>query len=485
MDPQLAAALQYNLEHAVYYPDFVRQTLRQAVDDVLEGAPVDVALAEAQAVAGEHLAQRAAEAERPTERFTVTGPTPTPVPGGTLIRFGVLEDRDRETYEPLADAFHKEHPEIHVDLRVSSDWRPEVRDREVDCFVGYAGLSREMVGNVLALDPLYTNDPAFDLDIYYLDGTLWGLPLDSDALLLYYNRDRFDQTGEPYPANNWTPQDLVATALALSDRNASPPAYGFYPQHGALVDGASYVAWLGGQLFDQQGYPSFDDSTVVEALTVYADLISRAMPPEAQERVGDRLSGYTVSSSSGSHPDWVQAGHVAMWTDSYRRYASAPPLDNVGVVALPKGQSAFSAPGRALFISQETPYPEACWTWISYLSAQPEAIRDLPVRSDVVSEEAWRGKVGPETANAWQAIAERGDVLRPSWQAESTYGRSNALYWFDEALESVLAGKSPARALGEAQIKAAVFVDCMVSETPEEDTFRACVRQADPSVVIE
>jgi hypothetical protein len=170
-----------------------------------------------------------------------------------------------------------------------------------------------------------------------------------------------------------------------------------------------------------------------------------------------------------------------MWTDTYARYASAPPLDHVSVAPLPKGAASFYALSRALFISRHTTHPEACWKWIAFLSEQPEAVRDLPVRRDVAEADAWREKVDSETADVWLAILARGDALRLPWMVQGNEVGHGALYWLDVALEEVLAGALPVDALGEAQVKAAAFVDC-VGEEGEQGTWRDCAKKADPGI---
>jgi maltose-binding protein MalE len=50
---------------------------------------------------------------------------------------------------------------------------------------------------------------------------LWGLPLWYDSILLFYNKDVFDQNSQPYPQENWTEIELVEAAVNMTDRSVN------------------------------------------------------------------------------------------------------------------------------------------------------------------------------------------------------------------------------------------------------------------------
>ncbi len=488
MDPALAAAFQYNLEHAVDVPGFIQGALSRAYQAALEGASLEAVLAEQQTRANETLTRMAEGSEEPAEAFTVAPAAPRSSEEATEVRFHVLSSGDLDLYRSLAGQFGETHPEIDVLVEPSANWAIAEQAAEADCFLGHAAGVRESRDSLLALDPLIAEDE-YDTSVFYpdhlapltVDGTLWGLPLETDARLLYYNRDRFDQAGAPYPAMDGTPRDLVTWALDLTDLDGPQPQYGFYPILGAYVDAATYVVWLGGQLFDAQGQPTLDDPTTVEATALYAALITDAAPPEARERTGDRLSGVTVT--WGERPGLVQSGQVAMWVHDHGHHVAARALDfPVGIARLPAGAVSFPATLRVLYISTAATDPDACWEWITFLSAQPQATRLLPVRRDAVASDAWGERAGREVAETWSASLARPRAPQPAWYTDPVADR--ALYWFDEALAQVFDGASPADALVEAQGIAFAFVLCMQDDAEGEQVWRSCVRQADPGITL-
>jgi ABC-type glycerol-3-phosphate transport system substrate-binding protein len=488
MDSALAAAFQYNLDHAIDVPGTIRGALFRAYQAALEGASLEAVLAEEEARANETLARIAEASEEPAEAFAVAPVAPQSGEDAIEVRFHAPFGDDLDLYRALAKQFGGLHPEINVLVEPSSNWAIADLAAEADCFLGYVSGVQASRNSLLAIDPLLA-EADFDSGVFYptylepltVDGTLWGLPLDADARLLYYSRDRFDQAGEPYPSPGWTPRDLVARALDLADLDGPEPQYGFYPVFGAYADAATYVAWLGGQLFDAQGQPAFVDPSVVEATALYAALVSGAAPPETLEQTGDRLSGVTVT--WGERPGLVQSGQAGIWVDEYQHHGVARPLEfRFGVAPLPAGAVSFPATLRALYISANAADPDACWQWIAFLSAQPQAVRLLPVRRDVAASDAWRERVGQETAEAWMQILARPQAPQPPWYTDPV--ADHALYWFDEALAQVFAGASPTDALADAQGKASAFTSCMEERAEDEQAWRTCARQADPAITL-
>ena len=91
-------------------------------------------------------------------------------------------------------------------------------------------------GALLDLAPLMERD-GIDPETFvpelidaFSDGEkIYGIPKDSAAWGVYYNKDKFDEAGLDYPSDDWTMEDLRATARALTrdDRGRNPDQPGF------------------------------------------------------------------------------------------------------------------------------------------------------------------------------------------------------------------------------------------------------------------
>lgn len=487
-DAQTAAVYRYNLEHAVFVPAPVRAALTHAAfEPLLKGEPLEKVMSAAQADCATRLAQAAQEHGEASQVLVAT-----PVSASTttaLVRFQVRAGDDLASWRALAARFAEEHPEIQIDFVRTSSLDLAQAAQMADCFVGaiYMLQASGSTG-LLPLDSLIERT-GFGLEPYYstilasaqVGGKLWALPLGADANFLYYHSGLFDAAHTPYPNGDWTPDQFVEQAIALTRITDGNPHYGFYLPSGTPVDGPEYLQWLGGKAFDAQGRPTFDDPSMVAALIGYAALIKRATPPDSVPQAEVFFDGIR-SSTNDAYPTPIREGRVMMWLDRADAFSRAGALPfKVGVAPLPAGARSLSNIWPwGLFISTTAANPEACWEWVRFLSTQPEAVAGLAVRRDLAEGPVWRKQVGEAVAEVWLALVARGEVpLAPS---QGEVSRS-AAYWLHGAVADVLAGGFPATALAAAQKKASIYSVCLASRqglTQEE--MRTCAKQADPDV---
>lgn len=483
-----SAVFQYTLEHARHYPGAVHGALRGAYEAVLQGEPAEAAATAAQADALRRLSQEAAVAQEPPA--TVAVPPSKVEPGAaTTIRFHVRPGADLTAWRALAERFQTLHPDIIVDIENGQSLDLAAEAAQADCFVGLPAMLVTPQGKeaVLPLDP-FLGVAGLDLEAIIptiletarAGGRLWALPLEADATFLYYNPALFDAAGVPYPDQDWTPQQLLAQAIALTGDQGSDLSYGFYFPSGAIIDAPAYLAWLGGKVFNADGQPNFDDPATAAALAQYVTFVSKATPPSSEKPDDVYFDGISILSSS-EYPPAIRSGRVAMWALSYSNYRFLAPLPyEVGVAPLPAGTYSLSQiVPWALFISARTEHRDACWAWLTFVSRRPEVVSLLPVRQDMVASEAWRKEVGTATAEAWQTVLERGEVTSG---LSSDLHTSRATYWLYQAVAEALAGEAPATVLAQAQKKAMAYSACLAGRGDAEDTVRACARQADPEV---
>ncbi|MBN2003012.1 MAG: extracellular solute-binding protein [Anaerolineae bacterium] len=484
LDGKAAEAYHYALDHIIIPPDAVTGALYRAYKAVMTGTPAQQALNEYQPKMLAEIEEAAARADQPPVDITVATPFPTPRPGATTVRFMLPFDADRATYRILAQRFQDANPDIAVEL-ISADNTGQSPADFVDAWAGH--FSGDPTG-MLPLDA-FAETGSVDLSLYppqTLDalrqqGKLMGIPLQVDAPLLYYNRDLFESQGASVPAADWTPQRFVEKAIALSD---GAGVYGFYPDQESYNCDANFIAWLGGKLFDENGMPTFDDATVTQAVGNYVQLLNNGTPATA--RSNPAKSRFSQSSSGiftyGAHPGTVDKGNIAMWIHSFSAHNFAPPTDfTIGVAPFLSG-GALAPDGSAdnLYISTKSANPEAAWAWLSFLSAQPEAVKLLPLNKGIAANPAWEQQVGRETATAWRQILDQDYRLWPPEMKSSI--RYLALHWFDQALAEALAGGPVAPALERAQTSAAAFVECCADQDETWAAYIACARQADPQI---
>ena len=153
---------------------------------------------------------------------------------------------ERELYQTFIDEFQQAQPEIQVELSFEA-WE-DYMTRLPTLFAG--GAVPDVVHQHMsivqdygargALDDLtpYMERDGIDRANYIealfeafsnTDGQVLAFPKDSAAWGIYYNKDKFDEAGVEYPADDWTIDDFRETARALTldenGRNANDPDF--------------------------------------------------------------------------------------------------------------------------------------------------------------------------------------------------------------------------------------------------------------------
>lgn len=290
------------------------------------------------------------------------------------------------------------------------------------------------------LDTLIAAHPGFDLDDYYplaLDlvrheGNLRGLTAELDLVVIYYNKDLFDQAGVPYPTAGWTRDDFLETAVAL--RKELPErkmAFGgqvdevvpfIYAHGGAVKEGNNYtltaprtveaVRWFAGLALAHQVIPFPEQLEAYqpepgEGMIVWSFLTTG----EGEAPTAEELRWGTIG---GNVQMAAQEGDVALWSGqlSDRQGTGGWNWDfGWGIVPWPRDQvEVIFSYTFAYFVSANTPHPEAALRWIDFLSRQPPQLKGIPARRSVAGSvqvrQTFVDQIGDEAYNACLAVIE-------------------------------------------------------------------------------
>jgi ABC-type glycerol-3-phosphate transport system substrate-binding protein len=232
----------------------------------------------------------------------------------------------------------------------------------------------------LAADVNYdpNNMVAGTLEQVTRDGMLWGFPMSIAPVVIWYDPNLFEQAGLPMPENDWTISEWEDAVRALYD--------GENPVFQTQSFGGSYILMLaaayGGVPIDYSSLPYtiVADPIAIQAVQEVLDLAKDGLL-DYQELVGD--SGFMGGGGGGggSIPmfdsilipnDWRLQNREGEFAEPYR------------VVMFPRGTDYIpvSYSLSAAFISAQSPAPDACYRWLSFLAQRPELLNGMPTRKD-------------------------------------------------------------------------------------------------------
>ncbi|MCA9933623.1 MAG: sugar ABC transporter substrate-binding protein [Ardenticatenaceae bacterium] len=301
------------------------------------------------------------------------------------ISFSIFGDpAELAAYEDLVAAFSEAHPEITVQLQHipgQSDYRqrlaadfssgepPDVillNYRRFATFAEQGGL--EPLGSYLANSDLIQESDFFQvaIDSFYMDGSLWCIPQNISSLVVYYNKDMFDAANVPYPTNDWTHEDFLAAARALT---RDVDGDGRIDEYGASIDPSIFrlapIIWqFGGQLVDDLDHPTrlmLDTPQATAAFQWFVDLqVKEHVVPDA------------VAESAEEGESRFLNGRLAMYFNSRRGVPTYRTITNFDwdVAPLPRGQQAASIlHSDGYCMAQSTQNKEAAWTFIEFANS--------------------------------------------------------------------------------------------------------------------
>ena len=163
----------------------------------------------------------------------------------TMMMWG--DPAELDVWNKIVADFHQAQPNITVKVDVS-DWEsywtkvktllsagtpPDVFAMDAPLYLDY-----QSRGVLLNLQPYLDRNPDMlngvypqTLAAYKTPDGMYGLPRDFQTIVLFYNKDMFDDAGVAYPTADWTYADLRAAAQKLTkDTNGDGKIdkYGFY-----------------------------------------------------------------------------------------------------------------------------------------------------------------------------------------------------------------------------------------------------------------
>lgn len=334
-------------------------------------APADEGQPEAVTDPVEEPEETAPEGEEPAEEEPAGEPVTI-----SYFTFSAAPDH-LEDLDQMIAAFEAEHPDITVEVEtapfddyftrlqalIAGGEAPDVFELNYESFPGYAGR-----GALLDLGPLADGDDSFSPDIFYqraydafkYEGQQYALPATFSTVVLYYNKDLFDQAGVDYPTSDWTWDDAVAAAQEITDPDAgvwglfSPVQFWEFYKKAAQNEC---------QFFNEDMTASTVDAPeCVEALETMVSFEELGVMPTAEDLAG--MSG----------DDLFSAGQLGMdvtgiWL--FAAFAEAPfQWDIVVEPGMAQKATHFFANGVAA--SASTEHPEAAWQWMQFFTTSPE-----------------------------------------------------------------------------------------------------------------
>jgi multiple sugar transport system substrate-binding protein len=249
-----------------------------------------------------------------------------------------------------------------------------------------------------------------------LNDGIYGLPWIAQPVVLYYNKDIFDEMGMDYPTADWTWDQFHEAALALTNEDH----YGFIMNSWPPIQ--MFIWSFGGEIIseDLQSSP-IDTPEAMAGAQFYADMIYNEDCCPSQETIAEQ-----------GNAEMFKAGQVAMFMGG-----AADDLDrveglNVGVSPVPQGvngENTTFAWTAATVINADTEHPDEAYEALVLLT---EGIQNWKIVSPRISQATVEHLVASEPrkeANA-EAIIQAVPYMR-AYRIVPGFSEWNTIFWED------------------------------------------------------
>lgn len=326
-----------------------------------------------------------------TKQDTPTTESATATPISSAIATAVdpitIKYYDWDTVDgSVIDAFMAENPDIIVevyDVSANSDRTTQLDilamsgDIDVMPIADGDQFTRFEQGMMANLDELIAQY-GIDMDASFgdyaswaqMDGSYYAVPYRTSRTALYYNKNIFDAAGVAYPTDEWTLDEYVKTAEAISAwGKTNGGVYGTYSH--TYGNEWAIIAAQKGDWYTPDGMCNIKDSVWVNALKMRNYLDSNGMQMPYSEI---KASGTVINSSFlGGKEGMVMAGS---WLVRDMKKTEKFPFDfSVGITAVPLLDNTVAGPRgnfsvSVLGIPETSKNKEAAFRFITYLEMQ-------------------------------------------------------------------------------------------------------------------
>lgn len=401
----------------------------------------------------------------------------------------------------------EKYPDIYVNIVSTDAFTSTVTIRDMaartDCFWWNSSLpnSDADVAAVADLRPLIDSTPNFTLDDYapaiidFLDrdGRLLGIPQGYSTRGVVYNPDLFAKVGIDAPQSDWTPEEFLSAARALTGNGV----YGYSSMGNYLGDIEFWTRQFGSTLSRKDGeqvITQFGDPKTVAAISWFLELATKhqVMPMPAFYYRQD-----VSPAKDDTSFDLQNRGLIGMWFDSglgsFADTSNDPNMLKPAFVAkmapLPTGKQGVQSADytvSAWYVSADSQQASACLNLIDYLSDTAASTNTMygfiPAQTSVAESPAFtqnNSYMVPLYEALKPTLASKKGIF--NGDASSIYAFES--YWLFEALDNIVYKQAnPATALERAEKLTNSYQACIVtnSDPSKGIDYAKCALEADP-----
>ena len=284
-------------------------------------------------------------------------------------------------------------------------------------------------------------------------GSLYGIPHEGDAFVLYINTRRWKEAGLDPAKPPKTFEQLRAANLKLTDSKKNHYAFGMLAEPAiAAIWMQSWFTAFGTDFFNTDYSNTLVDSPKgIEAFKFYTGMYTKdkVVPPGPTEvNYGAQVTLFAQEQVAYIQGPYATMGSILSANPKLEPYLKAIPFP---------GTKATAGRGTVYCIAKETKNAEAAWQLIQWLSKDENQLRFFTEATMLPTKKSALAKIDFVKYPIAKVIVEEAIPAAKSYPVFAQWPKAKAV--LDDALAATLLGKSdPEKAMKEAAIKIRVIL---------------------------
>lgn len=322
--------------------------------------------------------------------------------------------------------------------------------------------SFQAMGALLNLEPLVNQAGGkaykdqfsdFLINAMTFNGSLYGIPHEGDAFVLYINTRLWKEAGLDPDNPPKTFEQLRAANLKLADPKKNRYAYGMLAEPAiAAIWMQSWFTAYGTDFFNADYSDTLIDSPKgIEAFKFYTGMFTqdKAVPPGPTEvNYGAQVTLFAQEQVGYIHGPYATNGSILNANPKLEPHLKAIPFP---------GTKATAGRGTVYCIAKDTKNAEAAWQLIQWLSKDENQLRFFTEATMLPTKKSALAKIDFGKYPIAKVIVEQSVPAAKSYPVFAQWPKAKAV--LDDALAATLLGKSdPEKAMKDAAAKIRVIL---------------------------
>lgn len=318
-------------------------------------------------------------ASAPGEAVSSSSKAPAEPAENVTLTYSIWDINQQPGMEAMAKKFMEENPNITVKVEVTP-WGQYWTKLQAaatgggmpDVFWMHTNYMAQFAESnaIMDLTDRISGSELVDMDKYAkvvipvctVNDKYFGLPKDTAAVGLWYNKAIFDEKGVAYPDDTWTWDDLKAAAQKLTD-----PAKDIYGFLAPPDDESGYwlFMWQNGAnvLSEDKKTSGYDKPEAIEAIQFYKSFIDEGLSPTPAQFANTNAYQYF---ETGKAAMAMIGSYVVTELGTFDLV-----VNNCDVTVMPQGkQRATNGNGLVNSIATATKHPEEAWKFLEFISSK-------------------------------------------------------------------------------------------------------------------